>query len=819
VRTILLIAALLAVCLPVSPVDAQSDPGRCEWDSLADSLTSAKRAVRLARIQQNPSVLLWLETDYEALLDQAAKRVEAAAESSASQALFDDAYAISGCDEAFGRVVRALVGGRRDVITTHLVALWLRAGPAVDPLGEGTFYLGLDALQNGLYEESARLLGEPITPVLQPYAHWLRIRALERISAERSGAMALAYLRISPRHKFRDLLTLHAGRFLLGQRRIDEGLRLLEPWVQEVGPQSGIGARGQTIVAELYHLKGDAGACKKAYLSAAGAGEIGGNEADLHLRQARRILGRADPGDRRTRVTCVQSICRQGSAGAALETWNTHAGRLSSADSLAVGRLVLGRLYGARRHRELLTLCDDLSKVASLGLRQRAQVIAGRVHRRAQNLPGVLQSWQAAAAWDRPHELTTTASGAAAAFTLWELGRELEDWGEWARADSAFSLLVQRYPAHDRARVARLRAALCRYSSGRTAEAIADLADQCESASHRFVGSPCFWRAALDSAEIAPRLLARAATETRPGFHALRSEEALSAGLVRPGTSGDSLFWVALADEVEDIHATWAWPPGEALRSTAAADRVVALIHGQPLAEAGDILHAYGYRTWARNLWTQLPGYRALDHAEQTAFHRALGDYGQAIRLGLKLGDRMAERYPLGYAPQVTRAAERFGLSPVFVLAVMRQESLLDATARSRVGAVGLMQLMPGTAERLADSLGLGRVDLERPADNITLGVAHLRELLDLAGGSVPMALAAYNAGWEHAVRWRSTEGGADELAGWDGYIERITFGETRRFVKSVLMHYWSYHRSYPTAAPAGDVREALKDTPGPGAG
>ena len=814
-----LLGTLVGVCLLVSADRAQAENRPCEWDTLADSLTSVKREVCLGRILQNPALLLALETKYEALLDHAAKRVAAAAESSASPSFFDEDYAISGCEESFGRVVRALLGGRRDVVTSSLVALWLREGVIVDPLGESTFYLGLDALQNGLCEESAQLLGEPITPLLQPYAQWLRVRALQKMSAERSGAMALAYLRVSPRHRFRDLLTLHAGRFLLDQGRIDDGLRLLEPWLREVGPRSGLGARGQTILAELHHLRGDTEAFREAYLSAADAGEIAGEEGDLHLRQAERVLRETDPRDSGVLVTCVTSICRQGGAAAALGAWKTHANRLSTADSLSLGRRVLDKLYAARRHRELLDLCADLSRVASLGLRQRAHVIAGRVHRRLGNLPGVIQSWRAATAWERPQELTTEASRGAAAFALWELGRELEDSGEWARADSAFSLLVSRYPAHDRARVARLRAALCRYSSGRMAEAVAELAAQCESASHRYVGSPCFWRAVLDSANNAPALLTRAAEETRPGFHALRSHRALEKGLVTPGAPGDTLFWNALAQEIQDVHATWTWPAGEDLRPVTAADRVVDLIHGCPLAEAGDILQAYGYRTWARDLWKQVPGYRALDQAEHAAFHRALGDYGQAIRLALSPGDPMAERYPLGYAPQVTRAAERFGLSPVFVLAVMRQESLLDATARSRAGAVGLMQLMPGTAERLAESLGLGHFELERPADNIILGAAHLRELMDLAGGSVPMALAAYNAGWEHAVRWLPAGGESDGFAGWDGYIERITFGETRRFVKSVLMHYWSYLRSYPPRVTPGDVRQVHKDAPGLGAG
>lgn len=102
---------------------------------------------------------------------------------------------------------------------------------------------------------------------------------------------------------------------------------------------------------------------------------------------------------------------------------------------------------------------------------------------------------------------------------------------------------------------------------------------------------------------------------------------------------------------------------------------------------------------------------------------------------------QLASAPPRGpYAPVVTAAAQQFGISPALVDAVMWQESRYNPKAVSSAGAIGLMQLMPGTAQHLG-------VDPRDPWQNVFGGAAYLRRQLDRFGNNVPLALAAYNAG------------------------------------------------------------------------
>jgi soluble lytic murein transglycosylase len=156
-------------------------------------------------------------------------------------------------------------------------------------------------------------------------------------------------------------------------------------------------------------------------------------------------------------------------------------------------------------------------------------------------------------------------------------------------------------------------------------------------------------------------------------------------------------------------------------------------------------------------------------------------------------------RYPLAFAEEITAAAQRSAVPPALVMGLIRQESRFVTQARSHVGASGLMQVMPATARWTARRIGL-----ELPADwrdnhavNLRLGTSYLRMVLDDFGESLPMALAAYNAGPNRPRRWR--EGATLEPAAW---AETIPIHETRDYVKKVLSNAAVYHRLLGAAAP-----------------
>jgi soluble lytic murein transglycosylase len=168
--------------------------------------------------------------------------------------------------------------------------------------------------------------------------------------------------------------------------------------------------------------------------------------------------------------------------------------------------------------------------------------------------------------------------------------------------------------------------------------------------------------------------------------------------------------------------------------------------------------------------------------------------------------------YPMPFRNLVEKHAAKSKVDPDLVQALMREESRFNMRARSPTGALGLTQLMPRTARQVAGALKMGGVSEEslfRPEVNIKLGATYLGMLLAELGGSVPHAVAAYNAG-PHAVRrWLRVRGGA-EL---DAWVEEIPFAETRSYVKRVLASYSAYQLVY-----RGQTSVALGAPPPPAA-
>lgn len=116
-------------------------------------------------------------------------------------------------------------------------------------------------------------------------------------------------------------------------------------------------------------------------------------------------------------------------------------------------------------------------------------------------------------------------------------------------------------------------------------------------------------------------------------------------------------------------------------------------------------------------------------------------------------------------APLIERAAAENALRPALIHAVVRAESAYRADAVSSKGAVGLMQLMPGTAERY------GVVDRYDPAQNLRGGSTYLRDLLEMFDDDLALALAAYNAGENAVIRYGNKIPPYQET---QGYVRKV---------------------------------------------
>lgn len=140
--------------------------------------------------------------------------------------------------------------------------------------------------------------------------------------------------------------------------------------------------------------------------------------------------------------------------------------------------------------------------------------------------------------------------------------------------------------------------------------------------------------------------------------------------------------------------------------------------------------------------------------------------------------------------PSLLSKMQNLSIDPALVHGIIRQESQFDPEARSPAGALGLMQLMPKTAEEVARKRKWSHQTswlIDRPEHNILLGSAYLNDLLGRFNGSYPMVIASYNAGPSRVRQWITTFG--DPRAGeidWIDWIELIPIAETRNYVQRV---------------------------------
>lgn len=160
--------------------------------------------------------------------------------------------------------------------------------------------------------------------------------------------------------------------------------------------------------------------------------------------------------------------------------------------------------------------------------------------------------------------------------------------------------------------------------------------------------------------------------------------------------------------------------------------------------------------------------------------------------------------YPLGFEDAIVKYSATYETDPYLIASIIRAESNFHPDKLSAKGAVGLMQLMPATAQWIIEREGNDLSDMDRlyePEINIKYGTWYVRSLQQQFVASrtsgedaVALVAAAYNAGPGNVSRWLQ-----DDV--WDGSLSetnRIPFGETRHYIHRVFYYYQKYSQIYP---------------------
>ena len=150
--------------------------------------------------------------------------------------------------------------------------------------------------------------------------------------------------------------------------------------------------------------------------------------------------------------------------------------------------------------------------------------------------------------------------------------------------------------------------------------------------------------------------------------------------------------------------------------------------------------------------------------------------------------DDLSRRFPMPFGSQMQSNAKKNNIDVAWAYAIVRRESSFMPDAASHAGALGLMQVMPGTARYLAKKK-VKRNTLFNPNRNVELGTQYMRYLMDKMDNNPILATASYNAGWRRVKQWLPEKNNVPL----DLWIETIPFKETRNYVKAVLAYKQIY--------------------------
>jgi soluble lytic murein transglycosylase-like protein len=369
---------------------------------------------------------------------------------------------------------------------------------------------------------------------------------------------------------------------------------------------------------------------------------------------------------------------------------------------------------------------------------------------------------------------------------LWQGAKAAERHDEFELAGEVYRQLSRSYPNSDFAEDARWSVAFTHYCRGEDEEALTLFVDAARrSRQPHIVDQSWFWAGKtarrLGQSEEATKHYSRAAAGFPRSYYASR---AVSLGY------GDGQLPKAPA----------------ALQSAATVPERALHLRGSEHVQRAYALMELGLASVAKGELRRAERLHRRDTAALRLIHEGYEElrlHDRALRLATQLASandpaQMVTLYPSYYWEQIAAAAREARVDPYLILSVIRQESFFNSDAVSRVGAIGLMQIMPQTGRTLARSLGVRPFERELlfdPHVSIRLGTRFLgdqvRSFQRGPAQSLGMALglAAYNAGPRVTRSWLERFPYEDP----DAFVERIPYKETRLYVKKVLKNYAIY--------------------------
>ena len=528
-------------------------------------------------------------------------------------------------------------------------------------------------------------------------------------------------------------------------------------------------ARAWAITGDLTQARGDLTGAREAYLRALGVGV----STPATVRAARRVLpllGRsADEA-----LLVARALARSDDRSLALSAYDLHTDLRGGVSGVAERvRLARARILAVTAGREE----DAVREFRALSTSAQTRVGAPALESwaRLRTRQGRTEDVQTLRGW----LLERYPSSAEAVDVVFFRGDDAHDNNDLEAAIRDYQRVRETVPDQDRAGLATMRSAqihLVRQDPARAAQVYEDYLT--EFPSGRRWQEASYWAART-------RLSLGDSARARALIRRLRGDDPFS-------------YYTVIAADLLGERFQLDLPPGQ---EGSRPDWLVEGLFGlDQLTEGG---FRDGADAEAERLVARARGDAgAMMHLAEELILRGRADRGINIAFDLRQrGASWTERlakivYPFQYQNVFLREAAEDGVDPYLTAALARQESAFVPDIRSSANAVGLMQLLPETAQRLARSVGpegFREELLEVPDVNVHLGTLYLRGLLREHQGDVTRFLAAYNAGPHRVVRWLEFIEAGDPLT----FIERIPFAETRNYVKLVQRNVAVYRQLY----------------------